>query len=95
VSLIVYIIVLVFTGLIVGALARLALPGRDPMGIGATIAVGLAGSFIAGLVSALAFGRNGAGIILSVLFSTVIVYVIRRSRGGTLTDPGNPRLNRR
>jgi uncharacterized membrane protein YeaQ/YmgE (transglycosylase-associated protein family) len=95
VSVIVYIIVLAFTGLIVGALARLALPGRDPMGIGATIAVGLAGSFIAGLVSALAFGRNGAGIVLSVLFSTVIVYVIRRSRGGTLTDPGNHRLDRR
>lgn len=95
-SLILYIIVLAFTGLIVGALARLALPGRDPMGIGATIAVGLAGSFIAGLVSAYAFGRNGAGIVLSVLFSTVIVYVIRRSRGGTLTDPGGTgRLGRR
>ena len=95
-SLIVYIIVLLFTGLIVGALARLALPGRDPMGIMATIGVGLAGSFLAGLVSALVFGRNGAGILLSVLFSTVIVYVIRRSRGGTLTEPGTGgRLGRR
>ena len=90
-----YIIVLLFTGLIVGALARLALPGRDPMSIWATIAVGLAGSFLAGLVSALAFGRNGAGIVLSVLFSTGIVYVIRRSRGGSLTDPGTGRLDRR
>jgi uncharacterized membrane protein YeaQ/YmgE (transglycosylase-associated protein family) len=95
VSVIAYIIVLIFTGLLVGALARLALPGRDPMSIWATIAVGLAGSFLAGLVSALVFGRNGAGILLSVLFSTVIVYVIRRSRGGTLTDPGRPGLGRR
>jgi uncharacterized membrane protein YeaQ/YmgE (transglycosylase-associated protein family) len=95
VSVIAYIIVLLFTGLIVGALARLALPGRDPMSIWATIAVGLAGSFLAGLVSALVFGRNGAGIVLSVLFSTVIVYAIRRSRGGTLSGPGRPGLSRR
>jgi uncharacterized membrane protein YeaQ/YmgE (transglycosylase-associated protein family) len=94
-STIAYVITLLFIGLLVGALARLALPGRDPMSIWATIAIGLAGSFLAGLVSALAFGRNGAGLVLSVLFSTAIVYVIRRSRGGTLTDPGRPPLDRR
>jgi uncharacterized membrane protein YeaQ/YmgE (transglycosylase-associated protein family) len=90
-----YVITLLFIGLLVGALARLALPGRDPMSIWATIAVGLIGSFLAGLVSALAFGRNGAGLVLSVLFSTAIVYAIRRSRGGTLTEPAPPRLDRR
>ena len=94
-STIAYVITLLFIGLLVGALARLALPGRDPMSIWATIAVGLAGSFLAGLLSALAFGRNGAGLVLSVLFSTVIVYAIRRSRGGTLTEPAPPRLDRR
>jgi uncharacterized membrane protein YeaQ/YmgE (transglycosylase-associated protein family) len=86
-DIIVYIIAIAFSGLIVGALARLALPGRDPMSIWATIAVGVLGSLIAGLVSAALFGRNGAGILLSVLFSTGIVYLIRRSRGGTLTRP--------
>ena len=90
-----YVITLLFIGLLVGALARLALPGRDPMSIWATIAVGLVGSFLAGLVSAVAFGRNGAGLVLSVLFSTAIVYAIRRSRGGTLTEPAPPRLDRR
>jgi uncharacterized membrane protein YeaQ/YmgE (transglycosylase-associated protein family) len=94
-STIAYVITLLFIGLLVGALARLALPGRDPMSIWATIAVGLVGSFLAGLVSALAFGRNGAGLVLSVLFSTAIVYAIRRSRGGTLTEPAPPRLDRR
>jgi uncharacterized membrane protein YeaQ/YmgE (transglycosylase-associated protein family) len=82
-----YLIILALSGLVVGALARLALPGRDPMGILATIGVGLAGSFIAGLVSAAIWGRNVAGIALSILFSTLIVYLIRRSRGGTLTRP--------
>nr|MBA3370803.1 GlsB/YeaQ/YmgE family stress response membrane protein [Thermoleophilaceae bacterium] len=45
-----YLIILALSGLFVGALARLALPGRDPMGILATIGVGLTGSFIAGLI---------------------------------------------
>src|SRR3954470_12643712 len=86
-SLIAYIIALLFTGLIVGALARLALPGRDPMSIFQTILVGIAGSFAAGLLYAALFQRNGGGILLSVLFSTAIVYAIRRSRGGSLTHP--------
>jgi uncharacterized membrane protein YeaQ/YmgE (transglycosylase-associated protein family) len=86
-SLIGYIIALAFTGLIVGALARLALPGRDPMSIFQTILVGIAGSFAAGLIYALLFHRNGGGILLSVLFSTAIVYGIRRSRGGALGRP--------
>ena len=80
-SLIVYIIVLFFTGLIVGALARLALPGRDPMSLPMTALVGIGGSFLAGLVYAALFHRNGGGILLSVVFSTGIVYLIRRSRG--------------
>ena len=49
-GLLVYLIVLAISGLIVGALARLALPGPDPMSIWMTILIGLAGSFIGGLV---------------------------------------------
>jgi uncharacterized membrane protein YeaQ/YmgE (transglycosylase-associated protein family) len=88
-SVIAYIIVLLFIGLVVGALARLALPGRDPMTIPQTIAVGVAGSFIAGLIGALLFGR-GAGWLLSIVCAAGIVYLIRRSRGGGLMDPGVP-----
>ena len=86
-SLIGYIISLAVVGLIVGALARLALPGRDPMSLLQTMLVGIAGSFLAGLVYAVLFNRNGGGIVLAVLFATGIVYLIRRSRGGTLTRP--------
>ena len=89
-SLITYLIRLALTGLIVGALARLALPGRDPMSIPATIGVGLLGSFAAGLVSLLLFGRGGAGITLSIVGATVVMYFVRRSRGGGLLDPGTP-----
>jgi uncharacterized membrane protein YeaQ/YmgE (transglycosylase-associated protein family) len=86
-SVIAYILALALSGLLVGALARLALPGRDPMSLIQTMLVGIAGSFLAGLVYALIFRRNGGGIILAVLFATVIVYFIRRSRGGSLTRP--------
>ena len=82
-----YLLITALIGLFVGALARLALPGRDPMGLFATMLVGIAGSLAAGLVYAALFNRNGGGFLLAVLFSTAIVYLIRRSRGGTLTRP--------
>src|SRR6478672_3587389 len=84
-----YIIGLIITGLIVGALARLALPGRDPMSIPMTIGVGIAGSFLGGLVMyAITGGRSAGGFFVSFVFAVLIVYFIRRSRGGGLTDPG-------
>lgn len=89
-SLIVYLVLLALSGLIVGALARLALPGPDPMSIPQTIAVGLAGSFAAGLVSILLFDSKGAGITLSIVGATAVMYFVRRSRGGGLLDPGEP-----
>jgi uncharacterized membrane protein YeaQ/YmgE (transglycosylase-associated protein family) len=83
-----YLILLVIFGLFVGALARLALPGPDPMGIGQTILIGIAGSLAAGLITWAIFGRGSGSIVLSVAFATLIVYLIRRSRGGSLTNPG-------
>ncbi len=82
-----YLILIVVAGLFVGALGRLALPGRDPLSIGQTILVGIGGSLAAGLLAWALFGRNGGGILLSVAFATLIVYLIRRSRGGTFTRP--------
>src|SRR3954454_23850547 len=52
-SLIAFLIVLAVEGLIIGALARLALPGKDPMSIPMTIGIGIAGSFIGGLLTLL------------------------------------------
>jgi uncharacterized membrane protein YeaQ/YmgE (transglycosylase-associated protein family) len=90
VSIIVYLIVIALTGLIVGGLARLSLPGPDPMSIGETILLGVAGSLAAGLIGWAIWGRNAGGIVLAVLCSSVILYFIRRSRGGGLTRPGAP-----
>ncbi len=90
-SLILYLIILAVSGLIVGALARLALPGPDPMSLFETMLVGLAGNFIAGIIVWLVWRHTAPGIVISVACSTLIVYLIRRSRGGTLTHPGAPR----
>jgi uncharacterized membrane protein YeaQ/YmgE (transglycosylase-associated protein family) len=77
-----YLAVLAASGLLVGSLARLALPGADPMTLPETLIVGLAGSFVAALMARLLFGSPGAGILLSVLAATGIVFFIRRCRGG-------------
>jgi uncharacterized membrane protein YeaQ/YmgE (transglycosylase-associated protein family) len=90
----VYLLALIVTGLVVGALARLALPGRDPMTIPQTIGIGIAGSLVAGLVSAAIFGTGGGGLLLSVVFAAGGVYLVRRSRGGGLMDPGAPPAER-
>jgi uncharacterized membrane protein YeaQ/YmgE (transglycosylase-associated protein family) len=80
VSLLIYLIILFFVGLFVGALARLLLPGPDPMGIGMTAVVGLCGTFSAGLFSWYVLHRHGAGLVLSVVFSVLLVWLYRRAR---------------
>ena len=82
-----FIILLVLTGLIVGALGRLAIPGPDPMGIGQTILVGIGGSLVAGLIGRLLFGSSGGGFLLAVVCAAGIVYLIRRSRERHLAGP--------
>ncbi len=85
-----YLITLAIFGALIGAFARLALPGKDPLSPLATIALGLAGSFIGGiLVYVISGGRYyGAGWFVSLVCAVGILYFIRRRRGGGLTDPG-------
>jgi uncharacterized membrane protein YeaQ/YmgE (transglycosylase-associated protein family) len=80
-SLIVFVILIALFGLIAGALARLLLPGPDPMGIGMTIVVGVLGSLAAGLFSWYVLHRHGAGLLLSVAFSMLLLFILRRSGG--------------
>src|SRR5919107_5903483 len=81
-SLIVFLIAAAIGGLIIGALARLALPGPDPMSIPATIGVGLAGSLIGGIVMRLITGRpNAGGLFVSFVFAFLIMVFIRHRRG--------------
>lgn len=74
-----FILALVLSGLVVGALGRLAIPGPNPMSIGMTILVGIGGSLLAGLVVGLIFNRS-AGFLLSVLGAAFIVWLMDRGR---------------
>ena len=90
-STVAFILAAAFQGLVIGALARLALPGKDPMSIPATIAVGMGGSLLAGIVVyAITDGRALPGFFAAFCGSVLIVYVIRRRRGGGLTQPSAP-----
>jgi len=65
-------------GLIIGALGRLAIPGRQPLGCLVTALVGIGGSVLGGLLGWALFGRPG-GWILALLCAAGIVFVLDRT----------------
>jgi uncharacterized membrane protein YeaQ/YmgE (transglycosylase-associated protein family) len=67
-------------GVIVGALAKLIMPGKDPGGVWITMAIGVAGSLIAGIIGrAVGWYETGqsAGFIMSVLGALLLLAVYR------------------
>jgi uncharacterized membrane protein YeaQ/YmgE (transglycosylase-associated protein family) len=73
-------------GLIVGALAKLLMPGKDPGGIIITILIGIAGAFVARFLGqALGFYAEGerAGIIASILGAILLLAIYRLLRRGS------------
>jgi uncharacterized membrane protein YeaQ/YmgE (transglycosylase-associated protein family) len=72
-------------GLVAGALARLIMPGKDPMGLLATIILGIVGSILGGLVSTLIWGSGTggfqpAGLLLSLVGAIIVLWVYRMMR---------------
>ena len=80
---------MLIVGLVVGALAKLIMPGKDPGGIIVTMLLGVAGSFIAGLIGrALGWYAQGqsAGFFASIVGAVVLLLIyhaIVRRPGGT------------
>jgi uncharacterized membrane protein YeaQ/YmgE (transglycosylase-associated protein family) len=71
-------------GLIVGALAKLLMPGRDPGGIIVTMALGIAGALLGGFLGrALGwYGENdGAGFLMSLAGAVLLLWVYRMMVG--------------
>lgn len=66
-------------GLIVGALAKLIMPGKDPGGIFITMLLGVAGSFLATYVGRLAgfYQAGQAGFIMSLVGALVLLLLYR------------------
>ena len=76
-----FIISTIISGLIIGALGRLAVPGPNPMSIGQTILVGIAGAFLGGLIAFLIGAPIAIALILEILAAAAITYFMqRRSR---------------
>jgi uncharacterized membrane protein YeaQ/YmgE (transglycosylase-associated protein family) len=73
-----FILILVVWGFIVGGLARLALPGPDPMPWYATLGLGLGGSLVGGVIARIIFGGYGGGLIFAVLGAILLLYLYRR-----------------
>jgi uncharacterized membrane protein YeaQ/YmgE (transglycosylase-associated protein family) len=72
-----FVLALILEGLVVGALARLILPGPDPMSVPGTIVLGLVGSFLGGVMAWLFIGYS-AGLVFSVIGATALLYTRRR-----------------
>ncbi|HEV2754812.1 MAG TPA: GlsB/YeaQ/YmgE family stress response membrane protein [Actinomycetota bacterium] len=73
------IIGLVIAGLVIGAIARLLMPGRDPIGILGTLAVGVIGMVAGSYLWAALFGdTEGVEWIGGVIVAMVLLYAYRR-----------------
>ena len=95
---VIFIIWLLIIGFIVGAIARLLLPGRDPIGVLGTIVVGIVGSFVGGFLENLIehhtlsiHSFRPVGLIGSVIGALVLLILLRL----TGTEPGRSRSSSR
>lgn len=84
-----FLLVLFVFGIVFGAIARLLVPGRDPLGLVGTWALGVAGSFVGGFLGYALFGadiEDGAvqlgGVFGSIIGSVLLLLVVRSMRGG-------------
>jgi uncharacterized membrane protein YeaQ/YmgE (transglycosylase-associated protein family) len=93
VDILVFVLVVLLGGLIVGAVARLAVPGPDPMSIWRTIVLGILGSFLGGLLAQLVGMGNGGGVLFALIGAVLLLILYRRvfqKRG--ITGPSARRL---
>jgi uncharacterized membrane protein YeaQ/YmgE (transglycosylase-associated protein family) len=68
-------------GLIVGAVAKLLMPGRDPGGIIVTMLIGIAGALVAGFIGrALGFYATGeaTGFVMATLGAVLLLFIYRQ-----------------
>ncbi len=79
---------LLFVGLIAGFLARLLVPGKDPLSIGQTLLIGIIGSFVGGLIGYVIFNEDldegalqASGIFGSVVGAVIVLLIYRKFFG--------------
>ncbi len=92
-DILVFILVVAISGFIVGGLARLAVPGPDPMSIWRTIAFGIVGSLLGGLFAGVLGVGGAGGMFLLALTGAVVLLILYRRvfQGRGITGPGASR----
>jgi uncharacterized membrane protein YeaQ/YmgE (transglycosylase-associated protein family) len=79
-------LVFLLVGLVVGVIARLLMPGPDPIGILGTIIVGIVGAIIGGYLWIALFGNSeGPEWIGSILVAMALLWIYRRMTLGRRT----------
>jgi uncharacterized membrane protein YeaQ/YmgE (transglycosylase-associated protein family) len=83
-----FLIYMLIVGIVAGFLARLLVPGRDPMGFWATVLLGVVGSFIGGFLGYVLFGKDidegalqASGIIGSIVGAVIALLLYRAMSG--------------
>lgn len=83
-----FILYLIVIGLVAGFIARAVLPGRDAMSVGATILLGIVGSFIGGFIGYVLTHKDASdgafqasGIIGSILGAILALIIYRAANG--------------
>ncbi len=74
----------IIVGLIAGALARLLVPGRDPIGILGTIVLGMVGALVGGFLAKALFDDDAVGIVGSTIGAVIVLLIynaVTRRRG--------------
>ena len=68
----------IIIGLVVGVIAKLLMPGRDPGGCIITILLGIAGAFVGTWIGRVFWGSNyAAGWILSIIGAMILLLIYR------------------
>jgi uncharacterized membrane protein YeaQ/YmgE (transglycosylase-associated protein family) len=73
------IIVWAIAGGIIGLIARALMPGPNPMGMGMTIVLGIAGAILGGFIGRM-LGLGSAGWILSIVGAMLLLWLVPRMR---------------
>ena len=75
----------IFFGLIVGALAKLLMPGKDPGGIIITIILGIVGALVGGWIGRIfgLYGPNDAAGFFMALLGSIVLLALYRFTVGT------------
>jgi uncharacterized membrane protein YeaQ/YmgE (transglycosylase-associated protein family) len=83
-----FLLYMLVIGIVAGFLARLLVPGRDPMGFWATVLLGVVGSFVGGFLGYLLFGKDldegalqASGVIGSIVGAVIVLLIYRAVSG--------------